>query len=77
MSIGSTISYTYKIYVIFINKPVLSSVLFINSIYILITINTLFSFRLAVYFNNILLMRLWPIRQWLLISFISIKVRFI
>ena len=70
-------SYTYKIHVTPINRPVLSSVLFINSIYILITINTLFSFKLAVYFNNILLMRLWPIRQWLLISFISTKVRFI
>ena len=77
MSIGSTISYTYKMYVISINRPVLSSVLFINSIYILITINTLFSFKLAVYFNNILLMRLWPIRQWLLISFIGTRIRFI
>jgi hypothetical protein len=50
-------------YITPINKPILSSVLFINSIYILITINTLLSFRLAVYFSNILLMHLWPIKQ--------------
>jgi hypothetical protein len=56
-------SYTYRIYVIPINKPVLNSVLFIGFVYILITANTLLSFRLAVYFNSMLLMHLWPIRQ--------------
>ena len=61
-SIGGTINYTYKIHITPINRPVLSSVLFINSVYIPITINTLLSFRLAVYFNSILLMRLWPMR---------------
>ena len=61
-SIGGTMSYTYGIHITPINRPVLSSVLFINSVYIPITINTLLSFRLAVYFNSILLMRLWPMR---------------
>ena len=61
-SIGGTINYTYKIHITPINRPVLSSVLFINSVYIPITVNTLLSSGLAIYFSSILLMRLWPMR---------------
>jgi hypothetical protein len=61
-SIGGTISYTYKIYIALINGPVLSSVPFISSVYILVTTKVLLSFRLAGYFNSILLILLWPVR---------------
>jgi hypothetical protein len=61
-SISGTISYTYGIHIVLVNRPVLSSVLFISSVYIPVTVNTLLSFRLAVYFNSILLMCLWSIR---------------
>ena len=61
-SIGGTISYTYGIYVAPINRPVLSSILFIGFVYIPITVNTLLSSGLAIYFSSILLMRLWPMR---------------
>ena len=74
-SIGGTMSYTYKIYIAPINRLVLSSVLFISSVYILVTVNTLLSFKLAIYFSSILLMRLWPMRQWLLTGFVGIKIR--
>jgi hypothetical protein len=67
-------SYTYRIYIAPINGPVLSSVLFISSVYIPVTANTS---RLAVYFSSILLMRLWPIRQWLLTGFIGTRIRFV
>jgi hypothetical protein len=60
-----------------INRLVLNSVSFISSIYIPITTNILLSFKLAGYFNNILLMLLWPIRQWLLTSFVGTKIRFV
>ena len=70
-------SYTYRIYVASINKPVLSSVPFINSVYILITTKIPLSFKLAGYFNSILLILSWPIRQWPLTSFIGTKIRFI
>jgi hypothetical protein len=62
VSIGGTISYTYKIYIALVNRPVLNSVPFISFIYIFITIKVLFSFRLAGYFNSILLILLWPMR---------------
>jgi hypothetical protein len=60
-----------------INRLVLNSVSFISSIYIPITTNILLSFKLAGYFNNILLMLLWPIRQWPLTSFVGTKIRFV
>jgi hypothetical protein len=63
VSISGIISYTYKMHIVPINKPILSSVLFINSVYILVIINTLLFFKLAIYFSNILLMHLWPIKQ--------------
>jgi membrane-associated HD superfamily phosphohydrolase len=68
-------SYTYRIHVAPINRPVLSSVYFINSVYIPMTANTLLSSRLAVYFSSILLMRLWPMRQRLLTSFVDTRIR--
>jgi hypothetical protein len=68
-------SYTYRIYIAPINGPVLSSVLFISSVYIPVTANTLLSSRLAVYFSSILLMRLWPMRQRLLTGFIGTRIR--
>jgi hypothetical protein len=74
-SIGGTISYTYRIHVAPINRPVLSSVLFISFVYISITINTLLSSGLAVYVSSILLMRLWPIRQRLLTGFVGTRIR--
>jgi hypothetical protein len=68
-------SYTYGIHIASINGPVLSSVLFISSVYIPITTNTLLSSRLAIYFSSILLMNLWPIRQQLLIGFVGTRIR--
>jgi hypothetical protein len=62
-STGGIISYTYRIYVVSINRLILSSVPFINSVYIFIIVKVLLSSRLASYFNNILLMLLWPVRQ--------------
>jgi hypothetical protein len=70
-------SYTYRIYIIPVNKPVLSNIPFISFIYIFIIIKILLSFKLAGYFNSILLMLLWPIKKWPLTSFIGIKIRFI
>jgi hypothetical protein len=61
-SIGGTISYIYGMYIALINGPVLSSVPFISSVYILVTIKVLLSSRLAGYFSSILLMLLWPVR---------------
>jgi hypothetical protein len=77
VSISGTISYTYRIYIAFINRLVLSSVSFINSIYIFITVKVLLSFRLANYFNSILLILSWPIRQWPLTGFIGTRIRFV
>ena len=70
-------SYTYKIYIIPVNKPVLSNIPFISFIYIFIIIKILLSLKLAGYFNSILLMLLWPVKKWPLTSFIGIKIRFI
>ena len=57
-STGSTISYTYRMHIAPINRPVLSSVPFIGFVYIPITVKVLLSFRLASYFSSILLMLL-------------------
>jgi ABC-type multidrug transport system permease subunit len=70
-------SYTYGMYVTPVNRPVLSSVPFISSVYILVTVKVLLSSRLAGYFSSILLMLLWPVRQWPLTSFIGTRIRFV